>query len=75
VVFLFDCLVFLSVSIDYKQYANSIRDLIVLPLFFFFFILHLDLTIGLIHVIAQQIQKIRERASLLGETCRQLKSA
>jgi len=57
--YIFDCLVFLSLSIDYKQYTNSIRDLIVLPFFFFFFILHLDLTIGLIHVIAQQIQKIR----------------
>jgi len=42
----------------YKQYTNSIRDLIVLPLFcFFVFILRVDLTIGLIHVIAQQIQK------------------
>jgi len=35
---------------------NSIRDLIVLP---FFFILCLDLTIGLFHVIAQQIQKTK----------------
>jgi len=40
--------------VDYKQYTNSIRDLIVL----LFFILRLDLTIGLIHVIAQQIQNI-----------------
>jgi len=49
-------LVFHSVSIDNKQYINSIRDLIVITVFF---ILHLDLTIGLIHVIAQQMQKIR----------------
>jgi len=47
---------FLSVRIDYKQYTNSISDLIVITVFF---ILHLNLTIGLIHVIAQQIQKIR----------------
>jgi len=49
---------FFSVSIDYKQYTNSIRDLIVLP----FFILRLHLTISLIHVIALQhtgIQKSR----------------
>jgi len=63
--YVFDCLVFLSVSIDYKQ-TNSIRDLIVLitVLFYFiFFIMRLDLTIGL------------ECASLLGEKCCQLKSA
>jgi len=35
----------------------------------------LDLTIGLIHVIAQQIQKFeRASRSLLGEMCCQLKS-
>jgi len=69
--YVFDCLVFLSVSINYKQYTNSIRDLFVLP---FFFILRLDLTVGLIHVIAQQIQKF-ERASLHSEKFCQLKSA
>jgi len=42
-------------SVDNEQYTNSIRDLIVITVFFF--ILGLDLTIGLIHVIAQQIQK------------------
>jgi len=42
--------------VDNKQYTNSIRDLIVITAFF---ILGLDLTIGLIHVITQQTQKIR----------------
>jgi len=37
-----------------KQYTNSIRDLIVITVFF---VLSLDLIIGVIHVIAQQIQK------------------
>jgi len=36
-------------SVDNKQYTNSIGDLIVITVFF---ILGLDLTIGLIHVIA-----------------------
>jgi len=44
-------------SVDNKQYSNSIRDLIVITVFFF--ILCFDLTIGLIPVIAQQILKIR----------------
>jgi len=44
-------------SIDNKQYTNSIRDLLLLP--FFFFILGLDLIIGLFLVVAQQIQKIQ----------------
>jgi len=35
-----------------KQYTNSIRDLFVL--LFFFFLLRLDLTIVLIHVITQR---------------------
>jgi len=37
---------------DNKQYTNCIRDLIVITFFFI-------LDISLIHVIAQQIQKIR----------------
>jgi len=55
-VYVFDCLVFLSVRIDNKQYTNSIRDLIVLP--FFFFILSLDFTIGLIHVVFLDMSKV-----------------
>jgi len=38
------------------QYTNSIRDLNIIAILF---ILGLDLNIGLIHVIVQQIQKIR----------------
>jgi len=33
--YVFDCLGFLSVSIDYKQYTNSIRDILLLLPFFF----------------------------------------
>jgi len=42
--------------VDNKQYTNSIRDLIVITVYF---ILGLDLTKSKIHVIAQHIQKIR----------------
>jgi len=42
-------------SVSNKQYTNTIRDLIVNSVFF---MLGLDLTIGLIHVNAQQTQKI-----------------
>jgi len=38
-------------SVDNKQYTNSIRDLNIIAILFK---LGLDLTIGLIHVIAQQ---------------------
>jgi len=60
-------------SVDNKQYTNSIRNLNIIAILFILFMGHIihvihiihailfmgpDLTIGLIHVIAQQTQKI-----------------
>jgi len=65
-------------SVDNKQYTNYITDLNIIAILF---ILDLDITIGLIHVIAQQTQKCNASTIAIEmccqpiEMCCQLKRA